>query len=311
MEKKTEFLMFETTDGAEVIFPLATIVGARPGPVTVVTAGIHGCEYPGIAAAIRLFKALDPAALCGTVKIITLSSVVSFEARRMFVCPVDGKNPNRFFPGKADGSYTDQHVYFLMENVISKGDYYIDLHGGDMVEALEEFSIYHAGDDAVSQKSYELARYFGLPNIVGTKADGAWSDSGTTYANAARLGIPAIIAEAGSVGQLEKKDTQTLLDGLINVLKYTGNLEGTPLEPDMLRTYSSMTWLYAGDHKGIFYKAVSPGMTLRAGDQVGVLEDYFGNVLERPVSPVDGRVLFVTTSPAMAGKGLILGIATE
>ena len=311
MEKKTELLTFKTTHGAEVILPLATVIGAEPGPTTVITAGIHGCEYAGIAAAIQLFKTLDPATLCGTVKIVTISSVVSFEARRMFVCPIDEKNPNRFFPGNPTGSYTDQYVYFLMENIISKGDYYIDLHGGDMAEALEAFSIYHAGDDAVSQKSYELARYCGLPNIVATRADGAWSDSGTTYANAAKLGIPSIIAEAGSIGQLEERDTQSLLDGLINVLKYTGNLEGAPLEPDTLRTYSTITWLYAGERKGIFYKTVTPGMTLKAGDPVGVLEDYFGNVLERPVSPADGRVLFVTTSPAMAEKGQILGIAIE
>jgi len=310
MGKTTEFLTFKATDGNEAVFPVATVTGSKPGPTVTVTAGVHGCEYAGIAAAVRLFKALDPETVSGTVRIVTITSLLSFEERRMFVCPVDGKNPNRFFPGDPGGSFTEQYVHFLMENIIAKGDYYIDLHGGDMVEGLEDFSIYHLDDSEVSKKSYEMAYYYGLPNLVSTKAGGAWPDDGTTYANAAKRGIPAMITEAGSVGQLHEKDTLTHLNGLTNVLKYLGVLEGKPEEPKKPQGYSGMTWLYTSSPKGIFYKTIEPGMMVTKGQEAGVLEDYFGNELERPVAPVSGKVVFVTTSPAMPEKGLIMGIAT-
>ena len=129
--KKTEWLQFQTEKGDEVIFPLATIKGAKGGVTIIITAGIHGAEYPGIAAAIRFFKELNPEKLTGTIKIVTISNLKAFEKRSIFVCPVDDKNLNRTFPGDKMKSYTETLAYYLFNEVILKGDYYIDLHGGD------------------------------------------------------------------------------------------------------------------------------------------------------------------------------------
>jgi predicted deacylase len=160
--KKAEILKFATRDNIDISIPLATITGEKPGPTAVITAGVHGCEYPGIAAAIRLYKTLEPRDVSGTIKIVTISNVAAFEARSMFITPIDGKNPNRFFPGNPDGTYSEALAYRLME-IIKTGDYYIDMHGGDMVEDLEPFSIYHAGEsEELDGKSYEIAKYYGL-----------------------------------------------------------------------------------------------------------------------------------------------------
>ncbi len=35
-------------------WPVTTVAGSRLGPVVLLTAGVHGCEYPAIEAAIRL-----------------------------------------------------------------------------------------------------------------------------------------------------------------------------------------------------------------------------------------------------------------
>jgi predicted deacylase len=305
--KNSEMLKFGTKKGEEILIPLCTITGGKPGPTAVVTAGIHGCEYPGIAAAIRLFKMLRPEDVYGTVKIVTVSSVSAFEARSMFVTPADRKNPNRFFPGNPDGTYSDVLDYYIME-IIKTGDYYIDLHGGDMVEDLEPFAIYHKGEgEDLDNRSYEIAKYYGLPNIVSTVTDGKWPDNGTTYANAAKIGVPGAIVEAGAVGRLDEESTQKHIDGLTNVLRRFGSLEGYSAEPEEQRIFSDMVWVFS-NHKGIFYISVKPGDEVEVYDQLGRIEDYFGELLEESRSPVKGRVLFTTSSPAVSSNGLLMGI---
>ncbi len=56
--------------------------------------------------------------------------------------PEDGKNLNRQFPGDPNGSYSQILAHALFEQLIRPADFVIDLHGGDMTEALEPFTIY-------------------------------------------------------------------------------------------------------------------------------------------------------------------------
>jgi len=51
--------------------PAFVIRGRQPGPTLAVTAGIHAAEYPGIASATRLAREVDPAALRGTLIVVS------------------------------------------------------------------------------------------------------------------------------------------------------------------------------------------------------------------------------------------------
>lgn len=311
MSKTTELVRYTAPGGEEICFPVARVKGNAPGPHVVITAGVHGCEYPGIVSAIRFFQELDPAVLRGEVTIVTVSSIKAFEDRTPFVGPVDGKNPNRCFPGTLDGTYTDALTYYLFHDFIQKGDYFMDLHGGDMVEALEPFSIYHCGGDPeVEQRSKEVAEYFGLPNIVSTMSGGSWDDSGTAYANAAIAGVPGAILEVGGIGQLDQESVDMHLTGLRNVLRHFGNLPQEGIKPDNLCFYQDFVWLRS-PVKGIFYKEVNIGDRVKSGQSIGRVEDFFGTVLAQVTAPCDGALLFLTTSPAMADQGLILGLGVQ
>ena len=306
--KSSEIVKYSSPDGKEILFPVAKVTGAQAGPNVVITAGIHGCEYPGIVAAIRFFQELAPEEICGQVTLITVSSLLSFEQRTVFVCPDDGKNPNRCFPGSLSGTYTDAMVYYLFHDFIAKADYYLDLHGGDMVEALEPFSIYHEGDNKeISKLSREIVEYYGLPNIVSTVPGGVWDDSGTTYANAAKAGVPAAILEAGGIGLLDQLSVDLHLAGLRNVLRHLKTLKGEAVKPQNIVAYSDFIWLRS-PAGGIFNKIVEVGDSLKQNQKIGQVEDYFGNKLADVISPNNGKVLFMTTSPAIPEQGLILGL---
>ena len=254
---------------------------------------------------------MKPEDVIGTIKILTISNLPAFEERSMFVCPVDNINPNRVYPGRKDGSYTEILVYYQFNEFIKGSDYYIDLHGGDLVEDLIPFSIVHkTGNQEIDQKSQKLAEFYGLPNIIITSLNGSWPDKGTSYANASEIGIPAVMAEVGRIGQLENSDVQMNLKGLYNVLRYIGCLEGTPQEQKDFIYYKEFIWVWAKS-KGIFYSKCKVGKEVKIGEELGTVENYFGNLINKIEAPVSGRILFLTTSPSVKEKGVLLAIGVR
>src|SRR5262249_27668645 len=137
--------------------PVISVTGAKPGPVLFVNAGVHGGEYPAIEAVIRLGKTLDPKKISGTVILMPVLSLPAFRTRTAFVCPSDNVNPNRVFPGDPRGSYSEQMIFSLIHEFVVHADAYIDLHGGDIPEALVPFAICRVGHDETAMKSKQMA----------------------------------------------------------------------------------------------------------------------------------------------------------
>ena len=153
--------------GTSIQLPLTLIHGARPGPTLLVTGGIHGGEYPGIEAAIQLARALDPATLSGSVIVVSITSPTAFQARMQYRVPEDGLNLNRQFPGRATGTYSQRLAACVMTDLAARADAWVDLHGGDIHEDLEPFTIYSAGAaPAVREESARLAAAYGIRYLV-------------------------------------------------------------------------------------------------------------------------------------------------
>jgi uncharacterized protein len=93
---------------AALSIPVAVFNGAKPGPVLAIVSGAHGTEYASIIAVERLVQQLDPKTISGTVILVPLVNVPSFEQKIAHVNPVDGKSMNRFYPGRADGTQTER-----------------------------------------------------------------------------------------------------------------------------------------------------------------------------------------------------------
>ncbi len=286
---------------------VTSITGREPGPAVFVNAGIHGAEYPAIQTVIELGRSLAADRLRGTLVLMPVVNVPAFWERSMFVCPVDGKNPNRVFPGRPDGSYSEQLAHALMAEFITQADAHLDLHGGDMVEALEPFSIYQRGEGEASERAFELARVFGLPYLLAVDRPIQPSSGTTTYAAAAKAGVPSIIAEAGGVGQLQWDAVELLRQGVLRVLASLGLLDEAPPrapEPTVLKQFE---WLYTAE-AGMFYPSVAVADEVQAGQVVGTIGSLTGERVAEIRTPVSGRVLFLTTSPAMKRDGLLMGI---
>ena len=297
---------FLTTDvgrGVTVRMPVVVINGKTDGPVFAVTAGVHGAEYPGIEAAIRLSRMLNPTDVRGAVIVVPLVSVPAFQRRAIYVNPLDGINFNRVCPGNPVGTITEIMADLLFKNVIAQADYYMDLHGGDMIEALIPFTLYYkSGNETVDAASRTLAEAYGIPIILGTTVL-----RGGTYGAAAAMGKPAVLTEAGGQGILDEPSTQTHVRGVLNVLKRFGGLPGAPEAGPPPVYYGTFVWL-AAEQDCVYYPKVTVGQQVKEGELIAEFTDLFGERIGELKSPASGPVLFLVTSPAINKNDPLMAI---
>jgi len=287
---------------------VVTVTGATPGPVLLVNAGVHGGEYPAIEAVIRLGKTLDPQTIAGTVILMPALNLPAFRNRTPFVCPVDNVNPNRVFPSDPNGSYSEQMTHALMSEFVVHADAYVDLHGGDIPEALVPFCICRGGNEPVDAKSKELAMAFGLPYVLTVTKPVQPAKGLSSYAAAAEKGIPAVLAEAGGVGQLQEDAVELLMNGVKRVMRQMKMLANEQaLDTSASTILTAFEWLYS-KHAGMFYPRVAAGDLVDQGREIGTIGSLFGDTLETIIAPVTGRVLFLTINPSVQENGLLMGI---
>lgn len=279
-----------------------TAGGSSDGPTLVVTAGVHAAEYASIAAALELGRSLDPASVCGRVIVVPVVDIPAFTARSIYVCPLDGKNPNRVFPGNPHGSASEQIADWIFRNVISQATHYVDLHGGDLIEALVPFTIlFRSGDKRVDDASLEMAKIFGIPILVRSETPGS------TFCAASRAGIPSILTEAGGQGIWAAEDVQRHTNGLSRLMRHLKMIPGGPPEPVPGTLLERFLWLRS-DHEGFWYPAVAVNDAVKAGQNLGCVKDYEGRVLQTALSPADGVVLFIVSSLAINKTDPLLAV---
>jgi hypothetical protein len=303
---ETSELRVDLGDDGVLAIPYVDVVGeAGDGPHLTVIAGVHGTEYTSIAAARELLTELRPSELSGTVTVAPIINVPAFWARTPFVVPLDGKNLNRAFPGDARGTATERIAAAVTERLIKGSGYLIDLHAGDLPEALEPFALYDASP--VEERARALALAYGLGHLVRQSSQGR-TVAGSTSATAADLGIPAITAESGECGLLQKDAVDRHLRGLRNVLRHLGLVPGQAVEFSRPAEHEGWIWMTTDD-AGWWEPAVRPGAPVAEGDLLGTVSPLIGGPAARVTAPAAGVPIFITSSPAVSAGGLLLGLA--
>jgi len=292
--------------------PVVELTGAGDGPRLTVLARVHGCEYAPMAAVRRGTRALAERELRGNVCAVPVLNVPAFRARTPFVVPDDGKNLNRCFPGDPAGTVADRLAYAAFTQLIAGSDALVDVHAGDMVEALEPFALYDAG--ASEGKARELAAAYGLGYVIRQEPGPGRAVGGTTSTAAAGIGIPAIIAEAGGCGLIEPTAVDAHVRGLDRVLALLGMADDVAAgeEPAVTPTHLRRFHWLRSSSEGWWEPVVRPGEPVAEGQLLGAVSSLDGAEVRQTVSaPSSGVPLFVTSSPAVAADGLLLGLGVE
>ena len=285
------------TDDLEI--PFAVIEGTQPGPCLLVTAGVHGSEFCSIEAALRLSRT-PPENLKGTLVVLPILNMAGFASRSIYVMPEDGKNLNRVFPGKADGTTSERLAHWLVANIYPQVDAYLDLHGGDLDESLVPFSLFPNGSEA----SLALASAFGLSIAV------AAGGEGYTINAAHKIGIPGIIAEVSGNGLWDEKTVGQMTAGIERVMKHLGMISRAVAPAAQERPQVVRMWVPQAPVSGLWYSAKELSEPVTKGESLGEIRNVFGEVLATIASQEAGFILYRLTSLSVNKGEALLGVAT-
>jgi len=308
-QKATGTIEVPARSDSALSIPVAVIHGAKPGPVLALVAGAHGTEYTSIIALEKLIGLLSPADISGTVIIVPLINIPSFEQKVPHVNPIDKKSMNRFYPGKMDGTQTERASYLITKQVVEQCDHLIDLHGGDLDESLRPYSYWtKTGNEKQDQISREMVLAFGLDHII-ISTDRPQDPQASRYLEntATTRGKPSITAEAGHAGTVETDDLNSLMNGCLNVMRYLKMLPGAPAAVEHPVWIEKVVTL-ASEQTGIFYPVVRRGTYVEQGMKIGYVTDYLGQPTFEARAPVAGIVLYVCAVPSMTKGATIANI---
>lgn len=277
--------------------PVHLFVGAEPGPTLLVQGAIHGAEVIGSIAILNFVQNLDPRQMRGTVIAVPVVNRVGFELGERG-SRVDNKDISRLFPGKRNGSVSDQVAYVYFNEVIRKAQVMIDFHAGART-AYERYVLFGAEKDPNNPTPAELIRRklvvaFGLDRA-------AFFPPGTFGANLAKeaiedAGVVQLTLEfGGGTGWFENgaDNVRDAERGIWNIMKAMRMIDGE-FEADgpTCTVYDAGIVIWKGEADGLFVRHRRFGEALKAGDVYAVLVDpYTGDELSALRSPKDGIVI--------------------
>ena len=301
--------MFEHELLAGLAHPAFDARGAHDGPTLCLLGGIHGCEYSSIAAVTRVHeRARRDAARrtdrrgAGCQHAVVRASLARSSFRKT------ARTSTGAFPARSTVRYTDVLARSIFDELIAPSDFLSTSMAAIRPKGWSR-SRSMSTPRSASEPTRSLSRS-GCPTSCASRRKRG-TLGGTTAAAAADAGIPAVIAEAGGRGQLEEDAVALLVAGVRNALRRLEMLPGDPAaaEADM-RLVQTFAWLRCAQ-AGWWDAAVSSGDEVAEGRLVGRIRDLWGDVLEELHAPCDGVVLFITTSPAVAADGLLLGLGAD
>lgn len=271
--------------------PATIICGTQPGKTLLVTAGIHGAEYAGIAAVRTLAQEIVPSDLSGNLLFLHCCNPGAFYGHVRATMPEDGENLNRAFPPIANGTHTHAVARYLDYVVTEYADYHIDVHSGDAAEALHPHCYYSGTTytaEHVAAASKAMAVHSGMPYMVlsnGTR---------NVFQHSCIRTVPAVLMEMGQQGIWSEKESSLYAEKIKNVMRHLGIMAGdTSFTQPVDITQSEYI---DSAYDGCWHSSVKVGEKIVASQKLGHIEDFFGNTLDEIYAHHDGVVLYMASS---------------
>jgi predicted deacylase len=235
------------------------------GPTVLLTGGVHGDEFEGPAALMRLAQSLPVDAVNGRVILIPALNAVAVNAASR-VSPLDGVNLNRAFPGDADGGPTQMLAHFVESVLLPQCDAAIDLHSGGQASVFAPCTLAQI-DGPLGEQNRALAEAFGAPFLW---VSGPNNDDRSLNAAAARQNVTMIAAELGGSGGCDPAMTDLAEAALTRCLNHLGVTDLTVEVGARSERITPVQTLVA-PAAGLFDRRCSAGDRVVAGESAGVL----------------------------------------
>jgi predicted deacylase len=295
------------TAGWSHLFVPIVSIGGGDGPTVLVLGGVHGDEPEGQVAALRLVQETAPEQVHGRLIVIPCASPEA-SAGNTRLWP-SGANFNRSFPGSPDGPPDAQLADYLTRFLIARADVVVDMHSGGRSSLFGVWSEMHWVDEPAQRRAmvdamlaWNTPMHFVYIDVAGT---------GLLTGEAERQGKLVVATELGGGGHVLASTHRIAIDGLRNVLRHVGVLDGEVatraslgLGPAVIaRATDADNYVFAPE-AGYWETMVDPGDRVEAGAQIGRL-----HFLERPdrepetIVAATGGVVCVVRAIAVAEQG--------
>ncbi len=249
--------------------PIGVIAGGD-GPTVIIEGGNHGDEYEGPIVIAELIRELEPKDIRG--RLILMPSVNAPAAMAgQRTSPVDGLNFNRTFPGDPRGTITQQISAFMADEILPRGDAFLDLHsGGSSLNIIPSAILEPTDDPELERKCIAATRAFDAPAIV---VIGNLGDTRTATAAAIEAGLITIGTEMAGGGTVSIDALAICRRGVRNVLAHLGVLPGHTVEPrrekqQVLELPGAGAYVFA-TLDGVFEPFHQNGRAVKAGEEAG------------------------------------------
>ncbi len=291
-----------TPGGIPIRQTILTVGGGKPGPLLFVSGGVHGDEWEGPLAIMRLFRELNPSEVQGTFVGLVAANVPAFDAAA-HNSPIDGLSLGSAFPGDPNGSITRQIAYWMGERLIGRSDFYIDLHSSSSDIELPTLCQYKPGTGRAADLSREAAEAFHAPVVW------AFPDYGPRRAMsyAHEHDIPAISTECPASRSIILADVNVFQRGTRNVMRVLGmlqgDLEGLPAEHCLYgNPESSMVMARTSGYLLLARELLD---WVEVNDLLATILDLTGEVLESVRATTPGYVVLRRLVPTVHAGDLL------
>jgi predicted deacylase len=294
-----------------MVMPLWRADSGKPGPVILITAGVHGDEFEPILALYRLSARLPQVLTCGSV--ITMPVVNGGAVRSGTRCGPDGQDLARICPGDPLGTPAERDAN-AVSRLIRSSDYLIDLHTGGRILDIHPMAGYMIHPDpSILARQREMARAFGLPLIWGTDP----APNGRTLSVARDAGIPSMYVEYGGGSVVRPHIEEAYVEGCLRVLALLGLVSPETTKPaasvtcwveDARPNQGHLQSKMPSPADGIFVAAVVLGQEVVRGDLWGYVFDPFRGDRREVFAEDDGLVLFLRAEAIVRAGDSLGGI---
>jgi len=272
----------ETRDGSEFGLPVAVVNGVDDGPTLYVQAVSDGDELNGLGVVRRAIPQIAPSMLSGTILVVGIVNYHAFQVAE-HRNPIDDTKMNRTYPGNESGTSSERISAATFE-AASRADYILDLHQGSTSRMLNEARVRCGRRHRLHDECLELAKVFGCGHVLDQKGpDGQLARVGPDE------GIPAIDPELGGAVGWDEESIRYGVDGLFNVLRYYGFLDGE-VDPDPQVRATGFD-RYGSPAGGLIDFQVGLGDPVDPGDVLFEVTDPFGQ-LKAEVTADDSGVFW-------------------
>ncbi len=280
--------------------PVTIVKGIEDGPVICITAAVHGNELNGIFIIFDFLKNIKPHKLKGIIIAVPVVNISGYlENSRYFAATYD---LNRLFPGDLAGSRGSVYSHYIMEEIISKCNYLVDLH----TASFGRGNSFYVRADMTDSITSRMA-YLQNPQII-VHNKGA---DGTLRSAASAIGIHAITVEVGNPQIIQKKLIKFSLNGLRNLLsslkmipKPEGKITGTPV------ICKKSYWLFT-DKGGILEVLPEVTESVIKGQLIACLRNIYGEIIQKYYAPEDAIVVGKSLNPVGDAGSRIIHLGIE